>query len=152
MKLFVLRDYPYKKSDRTPQLPNSENSNIIFLSHAETQRRREHRERAIAPPQFPKSDRTPPTSQKRSHPLNFANSDRTSSTPQKAIAPPKLLNSDRTPSNFPKSDRTPLIPKQRKLQYYFFISRRDAENTEKERSHSLNFPKAIALFPQISLF
>ncbi|MEA5577116.1 hypothetical protein [Anabaena sp. UHCC 0451] len=57
---------PKKRSHPSPQLPKHSFFN-------EPQRHREHRERAIAPLQLPKSDRTP-------------------STPQTAIAPLQLPN------------------------------------------------------------
>ncbi|MCS6280884.1 MAG: hypothetical protein HUM72_09455, partial [Dolichospermum sp.] len=66
----------------------------IALPHSPKATHPSNFQKAIAPPQLPKSDRTPPTSKKRSHPLNFPKAIASPQLPQTAIAPFNLPNSD----------------------------------------------------------
>ncbi|MBE9249417.1 hypothetical protein IQ226_09605 [Dolichospermum sp. LEGE 00240] len=92
------------------------------------------------PSNFPNSDRTPSTSQKRSHPFNSPNSEllaaalryRTPSNFPKAIASPQLPNSDRIPST-PQTVNC--------LQQRFAIA---PPPTSQKRSHPFNPQTAIA--------
>jgi hypothetical protein len=129
----------------SPQLPN------IFFN--EPQRHRGHRERAIALPQPPQTAiallQLP---KQRSHSSNSPNSDRTPPTPQTAIALPPLPKQRSHSLNSPNSDRTPQLPNSDRTpstsQYPFLTNHRDTENTEKERSHSLQLPQTTIAPPQ----
>jgi hypothetical protein len=144
MKLFVLRDYPYRRAIAPPYPPeqrshlstpqtaiapfNSSNSDRTSSTSPKA-----IAQTAIASLNFPNSDRIPPTPQTAIAPLNSPNSDRTSSTPQTAIAPPQLPNPRSNPINFPKAIAPPQLPN-----ISFLTNHRDTEDTEKERSHPLN--------------
>ena len=98
------------------------------LSHSSTPQTAIPRSRfAIAPPQLPNSDRTPPTSQTAIAPPQLPKQRSHSLTPQTAIASPQTSQIAIAPLQLPKSDRTPSTPKQR------FLGRASL-------SHPSNFP------------